>query len=290
MDASKPSKIADLVAAARAAHMIRFNPRVFEDEFAYQMCGDFWRRILGSKFLTWLMVDVMLRDIAPLAPLVPARARYCEDIVDQLVREGVDQYVIIGAGHDSFAMRRTDLCDSLTVFELDQPGTQNEKRQRMARFNIDEPKNVQYISADLNEDELFTVLEQNGFQIAKRSIFSWFGVVYYLTSETVQETLANVASNAARGSELVFDFRIPLSNVPPKWQVAHTKIASYVAKKGEPFLSEFSTDAMRAAVLSSGMAEADIPSEEELFQLYFRELPPEAMLTPTFRFCRAICG
>ena len=80
---SKPSKTADLVAAARAVHMIRHKPPLFEDPFAKQLCGKFWQRIIRSKFLTLLMVDILLRDILPLAPLVPTRARFCEDVLDE---------------------------------------------------------------------------------------------------------------------------------------------------------------------------------------------------------------
>ena len=252
MDASKPSKTADLVAAARAVHMIRYNPRVFEDPLASKLCGDNWRKIIRSRVLTWLMLNVVLRDIAPLGPLVPARARFCEDVVDEMVEEGVDQYVIIGAGHDSFAMRRPDLRERLTVFELDQPGTQTEKRRRMAEFNIPEPENVRYIDADLNEVGLFDALNEHGFDVTRRTAFSWFGVTYYLPSETNKETMRSVASTAASGSQLLFDFRLPLSDVPPKWHKAHRKIATFVAKKGEPFIAEFSAEELRRLFSNPG--------------------------------------
>ncbi len=289
MDASKPSKTADLVAAARAIHMIRYKPRVFEDPFANQLCGDQWRRIIRSKFRTWLVLDVILRDIAPLAPLIPARARFGEDIINELVADGVDQYVIIGAGHDSFAMRRLDLRDRLKVFELDQPGTQREKLRRMAEFNIPQPDNVRYIDNDLNEVGLFSALENHGFDSTRRTAFSWWGVTYFLPFDTIRSTLQSIAENASLGSELFFDFRLPLTEVPHEWQRTHRKISTYVAKRGEPYLSELTAEKVSQLVLDCGFSEVTIPDTEEIYQRYFTQLPRKAMLTPTFRLCQARC-
>ena len=287
---SKPSKTADLVAAARAVHMIRHKPPLFEDPFAKQLCGKFWQRIIRSKFLTLLMVDILLRDILPLAPLVPTRARFCEDVLDELVNDGVDQYVIIGAGLDSFAMRRTEFENRVTVFELDQPAGQNEKRKRMAEFGIPEPNNVRYIGVDLNEQDMFEALAQHGFDTSKRSVFSWFGVTYYLPIDTVRETLESIVNTVASGSEVVFDFRIPLADAPSDWHTAHKKMGDYVAKRGEPFITEFSRQSMEQFVLDCGFQKVQVPTPDEIHQRYLANLPYEFDLTPTYPFCRAVSG
>lgn len=289
MDASKPSKTADLVAAVRARHLKIYNPPIFVDPFAIKFCGKGWRRILGSKFLSWFVIDFMLRDILPLAPWIATRARYCEDIVDSMIEQGVEQYVIIGAGYDSFAMRRTDLENRLTVFELDQPGTQNEKFRRMAEYSIPTPKNVQYVDSDLNEVPLFTALTENGFDTSKPTAFSWFGVTYYLPLETIVQTLRSVADNSAKGSALFFDFRVVLDQVPDEWVVAHIKAAKFVARRGEPILTEFAPDELSELVLDCGFSSTDIPDTDTINLQYFSKMPASQKLTPTFRLCHAIC-
>lgn len=289
-DSSKPSKTADLVAAARAIHMIRCNPPLFEDPFAIKLCGKFWQTIIRSKLLTRLMLDVVLKDIYPLAPLVPVRASFCEDIVSDLINDGVDQYVIIGTGLDSFAMRRTEFKDKVTVFELDQPAGQNEKRKRMAEFGIAEPANVCYVGVDLNEEEMFEALIRHGFDTSKRSVFSWFGVTYYLPIDTVRETLESIVKTVPSQSEIVFDFRIPQSEVPPDWHTAHKKMGDYVAKRGEPFVTEFTRQSLQQFVLDCGYQKVEVPTPDEMHQRYLADLPYEFTLTPTFPFCRAVCG
>ncbi len=289
MDASKPSKTADIVAATRARHLKTYDPPIFVDPFAIQLCGSGWRRILGSKFLSWFVINVMLKDILPLAPWVATRARYCEDIVDSMIEQGVEQYVIIGAGYDSFAMRRTDLQDRITVFELDQPGTQNEKFRRMAEHGIPIPKNVRYIDSDLNEVPLFTALKENGFDATKQTAFSWFGVTYYLPRETIVQTLQSVADNSIEGSAIFFDFRISPHLVPNEWTVAYHKLTKFVARRGEPFLTHFSPDELSDLALDCGYSSTDIPDTDTINLQYFSKMPASQRLTPTFRLCHAIC-
>ena len=284
----KPSKTADLVAAARAEHVIRYNPPLFKDDFAFQLCGDFWQPILRSKLKTRVMLGIILRAIYPLAPLATVRAKFCEDVVAELINDGVDQYVIIGAGLDSFAMRRTEFENRVTVFELDQPAGQNEKRKRMAESGIPEPKNVRYIGVDLNEEDMFESLAQHGFDPGRRSVFSWFGVTYYLPIDTVRETLEGVVNKAASGSEIVFDFRIPLADVPSDWHKAHKKMGDYVAKRGEPFVTELSRQSMEQFVLDCGFQKVQVPTPDEIHQRYLANLPYKFVFTPTFPLCRAV--
>ena len=144
------------------------HPQIFVDQFAIALCGKFWHTIITTRFLAWFMVEIQLRVLKPLimAPIV--RARFCEDRVEQSANEGIQQFVIIGAGYDSFAMRRTDLANRLTAFELDQTATQQEKRLRMKESGIPKPENVRSISADLNREDMFDVLDQNGFEHSNR--------------------------------------------------------------------------------------------------------------------------
>ncbi len=283
----KPSKTAALVAAARAYHLKCARPPIFVDQFAIALCGKFWHAVVSNRLLAWFMVDILLRTLKPLimAPIV--RARFCEDRVEQSTAEGIQQYVIIGAGYDSFAMRRTDLANKLTVFELDQTATQQEKRLRMKESGIPEPENVRFISADLNKEDMFEVLVQSEFDVSKPTIFSWFGVTYYLPLNTVKETLLKVAENAAPGSELLFDYLTKLSCTPEKWQKNQTKLADYVADKGEPLITGLDPDQIEPFVRECGFVEVENPQIGEIEKRYFSDRADNLIFPPMFRLCRA---
>ena len=283
----KPSKTAALVAAARAYHLKRARPPIFVDQFAIDLCGKPWHTVVSNRLLAWFMVDILLRALKPLimAPIV--RAKFCENRVEQAAAEGIQQYVIIGAGYDSFAMRRTDLAEKLTIFELDQTATQQEKRLRMKESGIPEPENVRFISADLNKDDMFEVLVQSGFDASKPAIFSWFGVTYYLPLDTVKETLLKVAENAAHGSELLFDYLTKFSSTPEKWQKNQTKLADSVAAKGEPLITGLDPDQIEPFVRECGFVEVENPQISEIEKRYFSDRADNPIFPPMFRLCRA---
>ena len=283
----KPSKTAELVAAVRAYHLKCARPPIFIDQFATVLCGKFLHTVVSNRLLAWFMVDILLRTLKPLimAPIV--RAKFCEDRVEQLTAEGIQQYVIIGAGYDSFAMRRTDLANKLTVFELDQTATQQEKRLRMGESGIPEPENVRFISADLNKGDMFEVLVQSGFDASKPAIFSWFGVTYYLPLDTVKETLLKVAENAAPGSELLFDYLTKLSSTPDKWQKIQTKLADSVAAKGEPLITGLDPDQVEPFIRECGFVEVENPQISEIEKRNFLDRTDNLIFPPMFRLCRA---
>ena len=283
----KPSKTAELVAAVRAYHLKCARPPIFIDQFATALCGKFLHTVVSNRLLAWFMVDILLRTLKPLimAPIV--RARFCEDRVEQLTAEGIQQYVIIGAGYDSFAMRRTDLANKLTVLELDQTATQQEKRLRMKESGIPEPENVRFISADLNKGDMFEVLVQSGFDASKPAIFSWFGVTYYLPLDTVKETLLKVAENAAPGSECLFDYLTKLSSTPEQWQKIQTKLADSVAAKGEPLITGLDPDQVEPFVRECGFVEVENPQISEIEKRYFSDRADNLIFPPMFRLCRA---
>ena len=283
----KPSKTAELVAAVRAYHLKCARPPIFIDQFATALCGKFLHTVVSNRLLAWFMVDILLRTLKPLimAPIV--RARFCEDRVEQSTAEGIQQYVIIGAGYDSFAMRRTDLANKLTVFELDQTATQQEKRLRMKESGIPEPENVRFISADLNKEDMFEVLVQSGFDASKPAIFSWFGVTYYLPLDTVKETLLKVAENAAPGSEFLFDYLTKLSSTPEQWQKIQTKLADSVAAKGEPLITGLDPDQVEPFVRECGFVEVENPQISEIEKRYFSDRADNLIFPPMFRLCRA---
>lgn len=144
--------------------------------------------------------------MAPIAPLVVIRAAYGERQVATAVERGVNQYVIIGAGYDSFAMRRKDLMQSLAVYEIDTPASQAEKRRRMQKAGIAEPVGVRYVAADLSQVTIEAALAGSDFDPGQAAFFSCFGVTYYLTKDPIKEILDLVAHKLAPGSAIAFDY------------------------------------------------------------------------------------
>jgi methyltransferase (TIGR00027 family) len=127
MRKGKASRTAEVAAAARARHCLYESPVIFHDPFALEFTSP-WRRIVVTRPLRWLVFEQLLRALRPVGAQIVARSRYAEDVLEQAIAAGVRQYVIVGAGFDSFAVRRRDAESKLRVFELDHPNTQQAKR------------------------------------------------------------------------------------------------------------------------------------------------------------------
>jgi methyltransferase (TIGR00027 family) len=137
---------------------------------------------------------------------VVIRTRYAEDALAEAVSRGVRQFVIVGAGLDSFALRRPAFATDVEVFELDHPDTQTVKLERLAQCGVRSPPKVQFVAADLGVEGVDEALMRSSFDSRQPSFFSWLGVTVYLTREANLKTLRAIASCGTPGSELVFDF------------------------------------------------------------------------------------
>lgn len=141
-----------------------------------------------------------------IAPTPLARARFCEDCLKAAAQSGDIQYVILGAGMDSFAFREVEFMKAHRVFELDHPLTQADKLERIARARLEIPNTLHFVAMDFSKDDLKERLLGSGFDPNQRAFFSWLGVTYYLSESEIELTLDALASLAASGSRLVFDY------------------------------------------------------------------------------------
>ncbi|MGN0817523.1 MAG: class I SAM-dependent methyltransferase [Candidatus Coproplasma sp.] len=141
-----------------------------------------------------------------LAPTPLARAKFCEDALAVAVRTGAEQYVILGAGLDTFAFRHPEFLKKHKIFEVDHPATQENKLARIACAGWKFPKNLAFVPVDFAKDGLRAALEGAGFDKNKKTFFSWLGVTYYLSKEDISRTLGEIACLSAVGSSLVFDY------------------------------------------------------------------------------------
>ena len=225
MQQAVPSRTALRVALRRAAHQLYDKPLVFQDPIAVP--------ILGNAYGEELRRTPRERpfSIAMRAHLV-ARSRYAEDNLARSVASGVKQYVLLGAGLDTFAYRNP--WPELHVFEVDHPATQQWKRELLRASKIPIPQNLTYAPVDFERESLPEQLQQVGFDSTQPAYFAWLGVVPYLTLPAFRATVAFIAAQPA-GSGITFDYGQPRSALPFLEQLAHDSLASRVQLAGEPF-------------------------------------------------------
>jgi methyltransferase (TIGR00027 family) len=226
---AQASKTALRVALRRAAHQLHdARPLVFEDPLAV--------RILGPEYALELArtPDAERRPFsAALRAFMVARARLAEDALAVGVRDhDVRQYLVLGAGLDTFAYRNTFA--DLRVFEVDHPATQAWKREMLASAGIEVPSAMRFVAVDFERQSLRDELERAGFDFSVRTMTAWLGVVPYLTREAFRATVGLLGS-FARGSEVVFDYSLPREALGEREKLMLDSMADRVRLAGEPF-------------------------------------------------------
>ncbi len=253
MKHATPSRTALRVALRRAAHQIYDSPLVFKDPIAVP--------ILGMTYAEELRRTPVRADrpfSVALRAFIVARSRYAEDNLRQAVAAGVRQYVLLGAGLDTFAYRNPH--PGLRVFEVDHPATQEWKRDLLAASAIHVPTNLAYVPVNFESESLDGELKAAGFDPSAPAYFAWLGVVPYLTLDAFRQTI-NFIGALAVGSGVVLDYGQPRSALPFLEQLAHDSLASRVQLAGEPF-QLFFTPPEIAAQLSQFHSIEDIGREE----------------------------
>jgi methyltransferase (TIGR00027 family) len=261
MEQGTPSRTALSVALRRAAHQLYDTPVVFADPIAVPL--------LGSEYAEALKRTPTRADrpysVAMRAHLV-ARSRYAEDALAAAVSRGIRQYVLLGAGLDTFAYRNP--YTGLRVFEIDHPATQQWKRGLLARNGIPLPPSLTSVPVDFERQSIERELLSAGFDRAAPAFFSWLGVVPYLTLEAFRATVSFL-STLAPGTGLALDYGQPRAVLPPHEQLAHDSLAARVEQSGEPF-QLFFTPAEIAAELHKFPSIEDI-GREEINARYFAD-------------------
>ena len=173
-----------------------------------------------------------------IAPSPLCRAAYTEQALKAAALTGTGQYVILGAGLDTFAFREKEFSSKHRVFEVDRPPTQADKKERIARAGWTIPANLTFVPVDFAKDSLTERLIACGFDPSAKSFFSWLGVTYYLSEEAIGKTLAGLSSLCADGSELVFDYPDESFFDAAERRVQNTIMMAKAG--GEPMQSSFS--------------------------------------------------
>jgi methyltransferase (TIGR00027 family) len=257
-----PDSTAARVALWRALHVaIDPPPHVLRDEIGLKLLApdENWRS----------RGDMDPQFTRPFRASVLARARFIEDLVAEQAERGLNQYVILGAGLDSFAQRRPEMASRLRIFEIDRPGPQDWKRRRLAALGFGVPSWLRMVPVDFEavgswQDGLMRA----GFERTKPAIVASTGVSMYLTRETNAATLRQVAAFAP-GSMLAMTFLLPLDLADPEVRDGLEMAARAARASGTPFISFFTPDDMLALAREAGFKTAEHVSAARLRERYF---------------------
>jgi methyltransferase (TIGR00027 family) len=237
----RPSLTAQGAAVLRAAHQLWDVPRVFDDPLALP--------IIGSEGERTLRADERRQQARPrrhLRAFIAMRSRYAEDQLSAAVARGVRQYVVLGAGLDTFAYRGTPAARDLRVFEVDHPATQAWKRQRLDEAGIAIPASLAFVPVDFERETLAAALGAAGFAWEVPAFFSWLGVTVYLPERSVMETFELISGSSAPGSAITFSF---IESPSP--------LARRTAAAGEPWRTYFEPAALATALRQRGFRRTD---------------------------------
>lgn len=260
MTGEAPSLTAQRVAMRRAAHQLFDDPRVFEDPLAMAILGEEPAARLKSG------PDRETGGSRHIRALMAARSRYAEDELAAAIARGATQYVVLGAGLDTYAYRNTH--PRLRVFEVDHPATQAWKRNQLHAAGIAIPLSLTFVPTDFEEQSLGSALESSGFQAGEVSFFSWLGVTPYLTADAAMATLAFIGS-LPEGSGVVFDYAVERSSLDAVEQMAMDALASRVARAGESFRLFLDPRALNRMLMAAGFHEIEDLGPSDIDERYF---------------------
>jgi methyltransferase (TIGR00027 family) len=258
-----PDNTAERTALWRALHVeMDAPPHVFED-------------VVGLKLVSpaagWRERPDMSPFTRPFRASILARARYVEDLIAEQVARGVAQYVILGAGLDTFAQRKPELASRIQVFEVDRPASQEWKRRRLLELGFGVPPFLHFVPVDFEAGDAWWVrLGASGFDPGKPAVVASTGVSMYLTKEAIMATLRRVAT-FAQGSTLVMSFMLPIELNDPAIRFGVERAAAGAKANGTPWLSFFTPAEMLALAREAGFGQVAHVSAVALAERYFAD-------------------
>ena len=213
---------------------------------------------------------------------VVLRTCYTDDRLEEAQKRGFTQLVLLGAGLDTFVLRRPDLAERLQVFEVDHPASQRMKRRRLAAAGLAAPPSVTYLSVDFELQSVGEALEASSCDPAKPTFFSWLGVSPYLTLQAHEETLGSIADFFTGDVELAFNYVRKRGPGDGAATVRPSKVDN-----GEPIISYFDPSEVRALLAGCGYDVIEDLGAEELGQRYCKMRRDGLRAAATFRMVHA---
>lgn len=261
----RPSRTAIAVAILRAAHQLVDSPLIFEDPLALQILRPYADKVRDAARKDRPQLFLRGRMLRLFAAV---RSRFSEDELAKAVARGVGQYVLMGAGLDTFAYRNPH--PGLRVFEVDHPATQRWKRSLLEDTGIAVPRETVFVPVNFERDSLPRKLAEAGFRADEPAFFSWLGVVPYLTEDAFVSTVKLIAS-MPEGSGVVFDYAADKSKLGLMERSSRNLIAWYVARAGEPLRLFFDPVKLSARITAMGFRYVENLSSNEINARYCLE-------------------
>ena len=225
----EPDSTAVRTALWRALHLqVDARPYIFEDEIGLKLIApsDDWQQRPDMKFTKRLRASII------------ARARFIEDLIIDQSKHGISQYVILGAGLDTFAQRRPGIASALQVYEIDQPGTLTWKQQRLIELGFGVPGYLHFVPVDFETSSWWEQLLKGGFNTGIPAVVACTGVSLYLTKDAIISTLKQVVT-LAPGSKLAMTFYLPMELLDEEDKPFQEIAEKGAREAGTPFVSLF---------------------------------------------------
>jgi methyltransferase (TIGR00027 family) len=257
---TEPDNTAVRTALWRALHMqADAKPHILEDEMGFKLITppEDWQERPDMKFTKRLRASIV------------ARARFIEDLIIEQSKQEINQYVILGAGLDTFAQRRTDIASKLQVYEIDQPGTLAWKQQRLIELGLNIPEYLHFVPVNFEITSWCKELLKAGFNIAKPAVIACTGVSLYLTKDAIISTLKQIATLAA-GSTLAMTFYLPIELLDEEDKPLMEMSMKGARAAGTPMISFFAPNEISDLAREAGFKEARTISTKDMEELYFK--------------------
>jgi methyltransferase (TIGR00027 family) len=258
---NKASFTALATAYMRAAHqLLEAKPLLFDDPVALPLLGP-----EALKNIQDTVKHYQTPEIIALRTRIILRSRFTEDRLASAFSRGIRQYIVLGAGFDTFALRQPSWAKELKIVEVDHAGTQSLKRSYIDAARLTIPENVSFADINFEDESLHEGLRRYNVSMDKPAFFSWLGVMMYLKEDAIDAVLHSVAMFPA-GSEIVLTFVRPQGESP-------SIIAQSVTNLGEPWLSHFEPDEIEEKLYSAGFSKVEFLTPAEAGTRYFRSRP-----------------
>jgi methyltransferase (TIGR00027 family) len=283
MELRGPSRTAINTAMQRAAHLLLDDePKILADTFARAFAGyasdaDMLDAMDPSKWIAFPRMRV----------LFAMRNRYAEDELARAMTRGIEQYIILGAGLDSFAYRRPDLMASLDVFEVDHPASQAWKRARVEELGFAVPARLHHLAIDFERQTLGEGLAESVVDLSRPVYLSMLGVAQYLTTDAMLQTLRDVATITVPGSEIVLQFVVPPAMLASDEAALVEALAERARLVGEPWISFYRPADMERHLRDAGFGSIVYFGPEEATARYLQGHSDGLLLPAYFRMVHA---
>ncbi|MCY4380417.1 MAG: class I SAM-dependent methyltransferase [Proteobacteria bacterium] len=238
---------------------------LFKDKYASKLCGFPLTCAFLFPPLTLSLFFLTFRKLIPGSAVILVRAYYMEKQLAEQVRQGVNQYVMVAAGMDSFLLRKRGLAEKMTVFEVDLPQIQQEKKQKLTKLGCHFPSNYHFVSADLARQSLKESLQDHGFDFGKKAFFSLMGLIYYLPKASFLEMMKGIAEASVAGTMVIFDFLYDDASLNDSQKAWKSDCSDMVSSCGEDFIYDTSAHQLEKDLADLGYHQESMMSLQDLY-------------------------